>query len=109
MIKRILLLTVALVFLIASSAGAADVTITSGYPKIENMGSRTLYVWRITDVDDTEELATGLGSRVFDFWVSWTGNPGTQTSAGGHAANSSGTITFYPSSDNLGASVFVLQ
>lgn len=86
----------------------AAVTTTSGYPKVENLGSVQLYIWRITDVDDTETLATGLGNRIVDFWVSWTGNPGTQTSAGGHATESAGTITFYPSSDDLGATVFVI-
>lgn len=86
----------------------ASVTKTSGYPKTFSMGSNTLYLWRITDVDDGETLATGLGSRIVDYWVNWTGNPGTQASAGGHSANSAGTITFYPSSDNLGASVFVM-
>lgn len=86
----------------------AAATITSGYPKNENLGSVNLYIWRITDVDDAETLATGLGTRIVDFWVSWTGNPSSQTSAGGHATESAGTITFYPSSDALGASVFVI-
>lgn len=86
----------------------ASVTITSGYPKKESLGSVTLFIWRITDVDDAETLATGLGTSIVDFWVSWTGNPSTQASAGGHASESSGTITFYPSSDNLGATVFVI-
>ena len=84
----------------------ADVTLTSGYPKIESMGSKMLHIWRITDVDDTETLVTGLGDSLSEFWVNWTGNPGTQASAGGHATESSGTITFFPSSDNLGATVF---
>ncbi len=86
----------------------AEITVTSGYPKVESMGSRTLYIWKATDVDDAETLATGLGTRIFAHWVEWTGNPGTQASAGGHSAESSGTITFYPSSDNLGATVFVM-
>ena len=86
----------------------ADVTITSGYPKVESLGSVMLYIWQVTDVDDAETLPTGLGSRVVDFWVSWTGNPTTQASAGGHASISAGTITMYPASDNLGASVFVI-
>ena len=86
----------------------AAITVTSGYPIIENAGSLTLYVWRATDIDDGETLATGLGTRIVSHQVSWTGNPGTQTSAGGHTALSSGTITFYPSSDDLGADIWVL-
>ena len=86
----------------------AAVTITSGYPKLESFGSKLVHIWRITDVDDTETLATGLGDSISEFCVNWTGNPGTQASAGGHATESSGTITFFPSSDNLGATVFVI-
>lgn len=86
----------------------ASVTLTSGYPKVLSMGDKFLYIWQITDVDDTETLATGLGTRIIDFWVSWTGNPATQTSGGGHAALSSGTITFYPGENDLGATVFVI-
>lgn len=87
----------------------ASVTLTSGYPKKQSLGSVTLYTWRITDVDDTETLDTGLGADLIDYWVNWTGNPSTQASAGGHSSESSGTITFYPSSDNLGATVFALS
>jgi hypothetical protein len=86
----------------------AEVTVTSGYPKRESMGSRTLLIWKATDVDDTETLTTNLGSKIVAHWVEWTGNPGTQTSAGGHSTESGGLITLYPSSDDLGATVFVL-
>ena len=87
----------------------ADVTLTSGYPKVIGpIGGASLYLYRITDVDDTETLDTGLGTRVIDHWVRWTGNPGTQTDAGGDSTESAGTITFYPGVDNLDASVFVL-
>ena len=86
----------------------AAVTVTSGYPVVHSLGDKTLYIWRLTDIDDTETLATGLGTRIISHLVSWTGNPGTQTSGGGHSALSSGTITFYPSTDNLGADVWVL-
>jgi len=86
----------------------AAVTVTSGWPKVYSMGNEALYIWRITDVDDAETLATGLGTRYISHTVSWIGNPGTQTSGGGHSSFSSGTITFYPSSDNLDAEVWVL-
>ena len=84
----------------------ASVTITTGYPKTQSMGSLTLYMWRITDVDDTETLATGLSSNVVSHLVSWTG-ASTAPSGGGHSVLSSGTITFYPAADNLGADVWV--
>ena len=83
------------------------ITTSSGYPKTQNMGSLTLYIYRATDVDDGETLATGLGSRIVSHQVSWTGNPGTQTSAGGHSVLADGTITFYPGSDNLGADIWI--
>ena len=86
----------------------ADVTVTSGYPQVFNMGEKALYLWRLTDVDDAETLDTNLGTRIIDYWVNWTGNPTTQTSGGGNSARSGETITFYPGEDNLGASVFVL-
>ena len=86
----------------------AAVTVTTGYPRSYSVGDLTMFVWQLTDVDDAETLATGLGTNIVDYWVSWTGNPSTQTSGGGHSALSSGTITFYPGEDNLGASVFVL-
>ncbi len=87
----------------------AAITVTSGYPITENMGSMTLRIWRATDIDDSETLATGLGSNIVSVMVGWTGNPSTQASAGGHYSLSSGTITFYPSSDNLGADIWVVS
>jgi len=86
----------------------AAVTVTSGYPVVHSIGDKALYIWRLTDIDDAETLATGLGTRIISHTVSWTGNPGTQTSGGGSSVLSSGTITFYPSEDNLGADVWVL-
>jgi hypothetical protein len=85
-----------------------EVTVTSGYPVIESMGSRTLYIWKSTDVDDAETVTTNLGTRIIAHWVEWTGNPGTQASAGGHSTEASGLSTLYPSSDDLGATIFVL-
>ena len=89
----------------------ADVTLTTGYPKQLSMGDLTGYLYRLTDIDDAETLSTGIvGSRIITVLVNWTGNPGTQASAGGHFTwvASTGIITFYPSSDNLGADVLVL-
>ena len=87
----------------------ADVTITSGYPKtIGSLGANTLYLWKLTDIDDGETLATGLGARILAFWVQPQTDPSTNTSAGINAVNASGTITFYPGVDNMAADVLVL-
>ncbi len=89
----------------------ADVTLTSGYPKQLSLGDLTGVLFRLTDIDDTETLDTGVdGSRIISVLVNWTGNPSTQASAGGHFTwvASTGVITFYPGEDNLGADVLVL-
>jgi hypothetical protein len=83
-------------------------TVTASYPKKETFGSKNLYIWRITDIDDAETVDTGLGSRLREYWITWTGNPGTQASASGHSTESGGTITFYPGTDALGATLFVM-
>ena len=86
----------------------ADVTKTSGYPKlIGTMGLYSVYLYKITDVDDDEELDTGLGSRAVTHTTTWTGDPGTQASGGGNSTLATGVITFNPSTDNLGADVLV--
>lgn len=87
----------------------AAVTVTSGYPKVFSAGTTALYIWRVSSVDDADTLDTGLGTRVIDAWVSFTGNPTTQTSGGGNITLTSGdTITFYPSENSNTATVFVL-
>jgi hypothetical protein len=87
----------------------ADVTVTSGYPiKLGSIGMYTLLLWKLTDVDDTETLSTGLGTRIISFWVTAQTNPSTQGSAGCNVVNSSGTLTFYPGEDNEAVDVFVL-
>lgn len=42
------------------------------------------------------------------FWCFGVGNPGTQAAAGVHATESSGTYTFYPGTDSLDMTLFVL-
>lgn len=87
----------------------ADVTVTTGYPQmIGTLGQLSVYLWKLTDIDDGEELATGLGSRIQAFFVQPETDPSTNTSAGINAVNSSGTITFYPGVDNMAADVLVL-
>jgi hypothetical protein len=87
----------------------ADVTLTTGWPKmIATLGQLSLYLYKVTDIDDGETLDTDLGGRILSHWVNWIGNPGTQAAGGGHSVNSSGTITFYPSTDSLDGEVYVL-
>ena len=86
----------------------AAVSVTSGWPKVFSVGDKFLYIWRITSVDDTDTLATGLSTRIISWAVTFTANPSTQTSGGGNAAQSSGTITFYPSENSSTADVWVL-
>lgn len=47
-------------------------------------------------VNDGDTWASGLGTRVVDFWSQDTDNPTTQGSVGVAAQNSSGTFTFFP-------------
>jgi hypothetical protein len=42
------------------------------------------------------------------FWCQGLGNPGTQAAAGVHATESAGTYTFYPGTDSLDMTLFVL-
>ena len=88
-----------------------EATITSPYPiKIGSLGMYSVLLWKHSDVDDTETITTGLGTRIAGVWVSWIGNPSSQTSGGGHFDYSAttGIITLYPSSDNLSAETYVL-
>jgi hypothetical protein len=75
----------------------------------ENLGSLKLIraVYSTTNVDDADTWASGIVGIV-DHWFSSQSNPGTQTSAGTNVAQSSGTFTFYPASDNTTGTLFVL-
>lgn len=87
----------------------AAVTVTSGYPKVYSLGDKALYIWRVSSVDDTDTLDTGLGTRVIDVWASFTGNASTQASAGGNITlTSDDLVTFYPGEDGNTATVFVI-
>lgn len=86
----------------------AAVAVTSGYPKVYSLGDKFLYIWRLTSVDDTDTLASGLGTRIIDWMCTFTANPATQASGGGNVANSAGTFTFYPSEDSSTANLWVV-
>lgn len=43
------------------------------------------------------------------FFCFGVGNPGTQASAGVHATESDGTYTFYPGTDSLDMTLFVVK
>lgn len=86
----------------------AAVAVTSGYPKVFSLGDKTLYIWRLTSVDDTDTLASGLGTRIVDYMCTFTANPSTQASGGGNVALSGATFTFYPSENSSTANLWVL-
>lgn len=72
------------------------------------VGKGRILVARFTEVDDgdTWAIGTAIGSNPL-FGAAWIGNPATQASAGGHVDYASGSVTFYPSSDNLGCDLTV--
>lgn len=58
--------------------------------------------YEFTDVDDGDTFNVGKGKQALNYQM--TGNPGTQTDAGGSVAyvSSTGVVTFYPGVDSLG-------
>jgi hypothetical protein len=82
---------------------------TPAYKKEFKLGAGRIIVYHFTEVDDGDTWASGYGNLTTSpmFATAWLGNPATQTSAGGHIAYSSGTVTFYPSTDDLGCDLTV--
>ena len=72
-------------------------------------GEGRIIVAHFTEVDDTDTWASGLDglSASPRFATAWIGNPGTQAAGGGHVTFSAGTVTFYPSTDNLGCDLTI--
>jgi hypothetical protein len=77
--------------------------ISAARTRIESAGSLTRLIFTFTTVSDGDTFASGLGTRVASYNYQMTGNPATQASAGASLTNSSGTFTFYPGEDALGA------
>ena len=74
----------------------------------ESAGSLKLLMFTFSSVDDDDTFASGLGGDIVTFWYQVTADPTTNTSAGCNVANSSGTFTFYPATDSLTGTLFVL-
>lgn len=58
--------------------------------------------------DDGDTWASGLSTRVVNFWAHDQDNPTTQASVGVAVTNSSGTFTFYPAEDNKPFTLYVM-
>lgn len=69
--------------------------VTASATKLASAGSQLKLTFTFTSIDDGDTFASGLGTRVVDYYFSQTDNPTTQASAGMSVANSSGTFTFY--------------
>jgi hypothetical protein len=82
---------------------------TPAYSKEFKSGKGRVIVHHFTEVDDGDTYASGLAGITSTpmFATAWLGNPGTQTSGGGHIAYSAGTVTFHPSTDDLGCDLTV--
>lgn len=82
---------------------------TPAYKKEFKAGAGRVIVAHFTEVDDGDTWAGGLDDLSSSpmFATAWLGNPGTQAAGGGHIAHASGTVTFYPSTDNLGCDLTI--
>jgi hypothetical protein len=72
-------------------------------------GDLTMKIVNFTSVDDADTYASGLSTKVVDYWVQVKADPTTNTSAGCNVAESSGTFTFYPGVDSLENTLFILH
>ena len=75
---------------------------------VENMGSRTMHIAKISDVVTGDTWVSGLGATPVAFWTAVTTVPGTQTNCGSAAALASGTFTFEVDEDTQDVTLFVL-
>lgn len=58
--------------------------------------------------DDADTWASGLSTRVVNYWLQDQQDPTTQASGGLSAVNSSGTFTFHLGEDNVPFTLFVM-
>jgi hypothetical protein len=84
--------------------------ITPDTVRNHNIGSNTLIeaVFSAGTADDADTWASGLSTRVINFWAQDQQDDTTQASGGVSVTNSSGTFTFYPGEDNMPFSLFVM-
>jgi hypothetical protein len=69
-------------------------------------GQGIIKIFKFTTVVDGDTFTGPASPKAF--WVFSNGNPGTQAAAGMCATESAGTYTFYPGTDSLDATLFVL-
>lgn len=69
-------------------------------------GQGIINVFKFETVVDGDTFTGPASPKAF--WCFGVGNPGTQASAGVHATESDGTYTFYPGTDSLNMTLFVL-
>lgn len=72
------------------------------------MGQYRKLTFVVTACSDTDTLTLPSTLNIVDHSIAWTGDPGTQTSAGGHYEYASNVFTMHPSTDALGCRVTVI-
>lgn len=70
-------------------------------------GQGIFSTYKFTTVVDGDTFTGPASPKAF--WVQGVGNPGTQAAAGVHATESDGTYTFYPGTDSLNMTLFVVD
>lgn len=69
-------------------------------------GQGIIKIFKFTTVVDADTFVGPPSPKAF--WAAGIGNPGTQAAAGVHATESAGTYTFYPGTDSLEVTLFVV-
>jgi len=82
---------------------------TPAYKREYKNGPGRIIVAHFTEVDDTDYWVSGIDDICSEpmFATAWIGDPGTQAAGGGHVEHSAGTVTFHPSTDNLGCNLTI--
>lgn len=70
-------------------------------------GQGIFHIFKFTTVVDGDTFVGPASPKAF--WMAGVGNPGTQAAAGVHATESAGTYTFYPGTDSLDMTLFVVE
>jgi hypothetical protein len=84
--------------------------ITPNTVRNHNIGSNTLIeaVFSAGTADDGDTWASGLGTRVINYWAQDQQDPTTQTANGIAVLNTAGSFAFYPGEDDTPFSLFVM-
>lgn len=84
--------------------------ITPDTVRQHNIGSNTLIeaVFSAGTADDGDTWASGLGTRVINFWAQDQQDDTTQASGGISVVNTAGSFAFYPGEDNMPFTLFVM-